>query len=136
MLPRRGSGAPPAPPPPPPPPPPQDLALPQGREEEDSNDEEFLAELPTDTEAEEAAAEQRAIVASFEMQHRDRAAQELMAAKRRAVVARLLEDHTATRADAHCRNIEVARATMVEAERRLFWADVAVGLAKVAVERA
>jgi hypothetical protein len=132
MLPRGGSGAPPAPPPPPPP---QDPAPPQGEEEEDSDDEEFLAELPTDAEAEEAAAEQRAIVASFETQRRDRAAQELMAAERRAAAARLAEDHTAARADAHRRNIEAARAAMAEDERRLFRADVAVGLAKVAAER-
>jgi hypothetical protein len=137
MLPQGGSGAPPAPPLPPPPPPPQDPALSQGEEEEDSDDEKFLAELPTDAkaEAEEAAAEQRAIVASFETQRHDRAAQELMAAERRAAAARLVEDHTATRADAHHRNIEAARAAMAEAEGRLFWADVAVGLAKVAVER-
>ena len=132
MLPRGGSGAPPAPPPPPLP---LDPAPPQGEEEEDSDDEEFLAELPTDAEAEEAAVEQRAIVASFETQRRDRAAQELMAAERRAAVARLAEDHTAARADAHRRNIEAARAAMAEAERRLFRADVAVGLAKVAAER-
>jgi hypothetical protein len=120
MLPRGGSGVPPAQPPPPPLLP-QDPALPQGEEEEDSDDEEFLAELPMDAKAEEAAAEQRAIVASFETQRRDRAAQELMAAERRATAARLAEDHTAARADAHCRNIEAARAAMVEAERRLFW---------------
>jgi hypothetical protein len=88
-----------------------------------------------DAEVEEAAAEQRAIVASFEMQRHDRAAQELMAAKRRAAAARLAEDHTAARADAHRRNIEAARAAMAEAETRLFRADVAVGLAKVAAER-
>jgi hypothetical protein len=136
MLPRGGTGAPPAPPPPPPPPPPpQVLALPQGEEEEDSDDEEFLTELPTDAEAEEATAKQRAIVASFEMQHRDWAAQELMAAERRAAAARLAEDHTTARTDAHRRNIEAARAAMAKAERRLFWADVAIGLAKVAAER-
>jgi hypothetical protein len=50
MLPHGGSGAPPPPPPPPPPP------SSQGEEEEDS-DEEFLAQLPTDTEAEETGAE-------------------------------------------------------------------------------
>jgi hypothetical protein len=88
-----------------------------------------------DAEAKEAAAEQRAIVASFEMQRRDRAAQELMAAERRAAAARLAEDHTAAHADAHHRNIEAARAAMVEAERCLFRADVAVGLAQVAAER-
>jgi hypothetical protein len=126
----------PAPPPPPPPPLlPQDPAPPQGEEEEDFDDEEFLAELPTDAEADEPATEQRAIVVSFETQHRDRAAQELMAAERRAAAARLAEDHAAARADTHRRNIEAARDTMAEAERRLFRADVAVGLAKVAAER-
>jgi hypothetical protein len=88
-----------------------------------------------DAEAEEAAVEQRAIVASFEMQRLDRAAQELMATERRAAAARLAEDHTAARVDAHRRNIEAARAAMVEAETRLFGADVAVGIAKVAAER-
>jgi hypothetical protein len=137
MLPRGGSGAPPAPPPPPPPPPapPQDPAPPQGEEEENSDNEELLAELPTDAEAEEATAEQRAIVASFETQRRDRVAQELMAAERRAAAARLAEDHAAARADAHRRNIEAARAAMAEAERGLFRANVAGGLSKVAAER-
>jgi hypothetical protein len=130
MLPRGGSDTPPAPPPLPPPPPP-----PQGEEEEDSDDEEFLAELPTDAEAEEATAEHTEIIASFETQRRDRAAQELMAAERRVAAARLVEDHAATRADAHRRNIEVVRAAMTEAERRLFRANVAVGLAKVAADR-
>jgi hypothetical protein len=41
----------------------------------DSDDEEFLAQLPTDVEAEEAAVEQRAILASFKMQRRDQSAQ-------------------------------------------------------------
>jgi hypothetical protein len=136
MLPRGGSGTPPAPPPPPPLLPlPQDPALLQGEEEEDSDDEEFLTELPTDTEAEEAATEKRAIIASFETQHRDRAVQELMAAERRAAAARLAEDHTAARADAHRRNIEAARAAMAEAERCLLRVDMAVRLAKVAAER-
>jgi hypothetical protein len=85
-------------------------------------------------EAEEAAAEQRVIVVSFETHHRDRAAQELMAAERRAAAARLAEDHTAARADAHRRNIKAARVAMAEAERRLFRADVAIGLVKVAAE--
>jgi hypothetical protein len=71
MLPRGGSGAPLAPPLPPPLPPLQDPAPPQGEEEEDSDDEELLVELPTDAEAEEAAVEQRAIVASFETQRRN-----------------------------------------------------------------
>jgi hypothetical protein len=58
-----------------------------------------------------------------------------MAAERRAIAARLAEDHTAARADAHRRNIEAVRAVMAEAERRLFRADMAVGLTKVAAER-
>jgi hypothetical protein len=58
-----------------------------------------------------------------------------MAAERRAATARLVEDHTAARANAHRRNIKAARAAMAEAERHLFWADVAVGLVKVAAER-
>jgi hypothetical protein len=68
MLPRGGSGAPPPLPPTPPPPPPT-----QGDEEEDSDDEELFANLPMDAESEEAAAEQRAILASFEMRRRDQA---------------------------------------------------------------
>jgi hypothetical protein len=69
------------------------------------------------------------------MQRCDRAAQELMATERRAAAARLAEDHAAARADAHCRNIEAARAAIAEARRCLFRAGVARGLAKVAAER-
>jgi hypothetical protein len=58
-----------------------------------------------------------------------------MAAERRAAATRLAEDHAAARADAHRRNIEAVRAAMAEAEQRLFWADVAGGLAKMAAER-
>jgi hypothetical protein len=88
-----------------------------------------------DAEAEEATVEQRAILASFEMQRRDRVAPELMAAERRAAAARLAEDHAAARADAHRRNINAARTAMAEAEQRLFRADVAGGLVKVAAKR-
>jgi hypothetical protein len=69
MLPRGGTGVPPSPPPPPLPP--QEPAPPQGDKEEDSDDEEFLAQLPTDADTEEATAEQRVVLASFEMQHHD-----------------------------------------------------------------
>jgi hypothetical protein len=65
MLPRGGSGVPPTPSPPP-----QEPAPPKGKEEEDSDEEEFLAQLPSDVE--EAAVEQREILASFETQCRDR----------------------------------------------------------------
>jgi hypothetical protein len=58
-----------------------------------------------------------------------------MAAERRTTTTRLAEDHAAARADAHRRNIEVARAAMAEAEQRLFRADVTGGLAMVTAER-
>jgi hypothetical protein len=40
-----------------------------------------------------------------------------MVVERRAATARLVEDHAAARTDAHRRNIEAARAAMVEAEQ-------------------
>jgi hypothetical protein len=126
---------PPSPPPPLPPPPPQELAPPQGVEEEDSDNEEFLADLPTDAESEEAAAEQRAILVSFETRRRDQSVQDFMAAERRAIVARLAEEHAASRADAHRRNIEAARSAMAPGEQRLTQANIAGGLATMAAER-
>jgi hypothetical protein len=90
--------------------------------------------MPTDAEVEEAAAEQRAILASFEAHRRDQSTQELMAAERRAAAARLAEEHAAARTDAHRRNIKVARAAMAAAEQCLFQADVTGGLATVAAE--
>jgi hypothetical protein len=84
---------------------------------------------------EEAAAEQRAILASFETQRCDQSAPDLMAAERRAASARLVEEHAVARADAHRRNTEVARAAMATAEQRIFRADVTEGLATVAAER-
>jgi hypothetical protein len=65
MLPRGGSGA-----SPPPPPPQEEPAPPWFDEEEDTDDKEFYADLPTDAEAEEPAAEQRAILPSFETRRR------------------------------------------------------------------
>jgi hypothetical protein len=58
-----------------------------------------------------------------------------MAVERKAAAARLADDHAATRADAYLRNIEAVRAAMAEAEQRLFRADMARGLAKVAAKR-
>jgi hypothetical protein len=118
---------------PPPPPPPQEPAPPQGDEEEDSDDEEFFVDLPTDAESEEATAEQWAILASFKTWCHDQLAQEFMAAKSRAVAARLADEPAAARADAHRRNIKAARAVMAAAEQRLSQVDV--GLATVAAER-
>jgi hypothetical protein len=57
-----------------------------------------------------------------------------MASERRAATARLAEEHATTRADAHHRNIEAARAAMSSAEQRLFQADVTGGLTTVAAE--
>jgi hypothetical protein len=54
-----------------------------------------------------------------------------MGAERRVAVARLAQDH----AGAHHCNIEAARDAMAEAERRLFWVDMAGGFAKVATDR-
>jgi hypothetical protein len=58
-----------------------------------------------------------------------------MAAKRRAALARLAEEHAAAHADAHRCNIEALRATMAAAEQRLFQADMTGGLATVVAER-
>jgi hypothetical protein len=57
--------------------------------DDDDMDADFLAELSTDPEATEAAAERRALMASFEMQHRDQSARQLMVAERRVAADRL-----------------------------------------------
>jgi hypothetical protein len=88
-----------------------------------------------DAESEEAAAEQRAILALFETRRRDQAVQEFMATETRAAAARLANDHAAARADAHRRNIEAARAAMAVTKKHLAQADVAGGLAMVTAER-
>jgi hypothetical protein len=86
-------------------------------------------------ESEEAAAEQRTILASFETRHHDQSVKEFMASERRAAAARLAEEHAAARADAHRHNIEAVRAAMAAAEQRPAQADVAGGLATVVAER-
>jgi hypothetical protein len=89
--------------------------------------------LPTDKEAVESAAEQRALVASFETQHRDEAARRLMAAERRAAADELMSSHQSARQSAYLCNlvaVDEARAAAagwrpqedrarVAAERRL-----------------
>jgi hypothetical protein len=70
-------------------------------EEEDTDEEEFFIDLPMDAEAEEAVAEQRAILTSFETWRRNETAQQFMAAERRAAAARLADAHSTARADAH-----------------------------------
>jgi hypothetical protein len=91
------------------------------------------ASLPTDEEAAESAAEQRALMASFETQRRDEAAWRLRAAERRAAADDLAAAHQSAYQSAYLRNLaamDAARAaaagrrphedrTRVEAERRL-----------------
>jgi hypothetical protein len=57
--------------------------------DDDDLDADFVVELPTDPEAAEAADEQRALMASFEMQRRDQSTRQLMAVERRAATDRL-----------------------------------------------
>jgi hypothetical protein len=54
----------------------------------DTDDLAYL-ELPTDKEVMESAAEQRALMASFEIHHRDESGRRLMATERRAAAADL-----------------------------------------------
>jgi hypothetical protein len=90
-------------------------------------------ELPTNEEAVESAAEQRALMASFETQRRDEAARRLMAAERRAAADDLAAANQVVCQSAYLRNlaaVDEVRAvtagwrpredrTRVEAERRL-----------------
>jgi hypothetical protein len=89
-------------------------------------------ELPTDEEAAESTAEQRALMASFETQRHDEAARLLMAPERRAAADDLAAAHQSAHQSAYLRNLAAAdkvRAvsagrwpredrTRVEAERR------------------
>jgi hypothetical protein len=68
--------------------------------DDDELDADFLAELPTDAEA---AAEQRALMSSFETQRRDQSARQLMAAERRAVAQQRACHST------HCGNMAAPR---------------------------
>jgi hypothetical protein len=77
----------------------------------DADDLAYL-ELPTNEEAAEAATEQRALMASYEMQRRDESAWHLMTAERRAVVQQR------ARHSAHRRNMVAAREASEAAERR------------------
>jgi hypothetical protein len=71
-------------------------------------DEDDLTDLPDDGEAEEAATEQRALFASFEMQHHDAVARQFMITERRAVAEKVAKAQAAACAAAHRRNIEAA----------------------------
>jgi hypothetical protein len=74
----------------------------------DADDLAYL-ELPTDTEAAEATAEQRALMASFETQHGDQSARRLMVAERRAAVDRVVAAQQTVHHSAHRRNMAAAR---------------------------
>jgi hypothetical protein len=73
----------------------------------DADDLTYL-ELPTDEEATESDAEQRALMASFETQHRDEAARCLMAVERRVAADDLAAAHQSTRQSAYLCNLAVA----------------------------
>jgi hypothetical protein len=62
----------------------------------DTDDLAYL-DLPTDKESVESAIEQRALIASFEMQRRDESARCLMAAERRAAADDLAAAHQSAR---------------------------------------
>jgi hypothetical protein len=104
-------------------------------EEEDSCEEELYTGLPDDAAAEEATAEQRALLVSLEMQHRDKAARHFMHAERRVAAERLGDTQATAHATAHLRNLEAARAAMAVAEQRLAEANRSWGLASVAEAR-
>jgi hypothetical protein len=75
--------------------------------------------LLDDGEAEEDAMEQRALLVSFEMRCRGKAARHFMVAERRAAAERVAEAQATARATAHRRNIEVARSAAAVTEQRL-----------------
>jgi hypothetical protein len=74
----------------------------------DADDLAYL-ELPTVTEATEATAEQRALMASFKTQHGDQSARRLMVAERRAAADRVVAAQQRVRHSAHRRNMATAR---------------------------
>jgi hypothetical protein len=70
--------------------------MPTWDDDVDTDDLAYL-ELPTDEEAAKSAAEQRALMVSFEMQRRDEPAWHLMAAERRAAADFLAAAHQSSR---------------------------------------
>jgi hypothetical protein len=70
----------------------------------DADDLAYL-ELPTDEEVVESAAEQKALIASFEMQRHDEAARRLMVAERRAAADDLATTHQSARQSAYLRTL-------------------------------
>jgi hypothetical protein len=85
--------------------------------------------------AEEATAEQRALLSSFKMQCHDKAAQHFMHAERMAAAERLGDARATARANTHHHNIEAAKAVMEAGEQRLAEVDRSEGLASVVEER-
>jgi hypothetical protein len=74
-------------------------------------------ELPTDEEAAESAAEQRALMASLEMQSRDESGRRLMAAERRAAADELAASQQSARQSAYLGNLAAGRRLQVERAR-------------------
>jgi hypothetical protein len=88
----------------------------------DTDDLAYLV-LPTDEEAAESAAEQRALMASFEMQCHDVSARRLMAAERRAAADDLAAAHRSSRRSAHFRNLAATNDLRAVAAGRRPWED-------------
>jgi hypothetical protein len=88
--------------------------------------------LPDDSEAEEAATEQRALLASFETRRRDEAARHFLVSERRVAVERVAEAQATARALDHRCNVEAARAMT---EQRLNEEDRRGALAEALVRR-
>jgi hypothetical protein len=112
-------------------PPPPHRHRPQAGEDKEE-DEEIFTNWPDDGEAEEAAAEQRTLLAPLESQHRDTAYRLFMVAERRAVAERVAEAQAVARAASHRRNVQAARAAMAASEQRLTSRFEGVALAAVA----
>jgi hypothetical protein len=74
------------------------------------------ADLPDDSEAEEAAAEQRALMASFEMKRHDESARKFMVAKSRAAARMAMAREDAPQS-AHRRNMVVAKRRQEEEDQ-------------------
>jgi hypothetical protein len=83
----------------------------------DADDLAYL-ELPTDEEAMESAAEQRALMASFETQRRNESARRLMAAERRAAADDLAAAHQSARQSAYLQNLAADKLRVVAAGRQ------------------
>jgi hypothetical protein len=80
-------------------------------------DKDELAYLPDDSEAEEAASKQRALMASFETKHRVDSTRHFMITETRATIARVATAHAGAFQLGHHQNVAAAREVMAASER-------------------